>query len=61
MKRVNYVLRALEVPAGEHAIEFRFEPKAYTIGNKVTFASSWLMALVLLGCVGWTIQQEFTK
>ncbi|MGE0773058.1 MAG: YfhO family protein [Cyclobacteriaceae bacterium] len=61
IKRVNYVLRALEVPAGEHAIEFRFEPKAYTIGNKVTFASSWLMALVLLGCVGWTIRQEFTK
>lgn len=47
--RADYVLRALEVPAGKHVIEFTFNPNPYRIGNKVTMASSWLMLLVLLG------------
>jgi len=56
--RANYVLRALNVPAGTHTIEFRFQPKAYTVGNKITTASSWLMLLLLLGSIAWTIKQE---
>ncbi|HMV09143.1 MAG TPA: YfhO family protein [Cyclobacteriaceae bacterium] len=56
--RVNYVLRALEIPAGKHTIEFKFEPRAYTVGNKVTAACSWLMLLVLLGSMGWTLRKE---
>jgi hypothetical protein len=56
--RANYVLRALEIPQGKHVIEFKFEPKPYIIGNKVTFASSWVVLLVMLGCVGWTIRKE---
>lgn len=56
--RVNYVLRALEIPAGKHTIEFKFEPKAYTVGNNVTTACSWLMLLVLLGSIGWTLRKE---
>jgi hypothetical protein len=47
--RVNYVLRALEVPAGDHTITFRFEPAPYVIGNKVTLASGWLMVLLVMG------------
>lgn len=54
--RANYVLRALEVPAGKHVIEFKFEPKPYVIGNKVTMASGWLLLLVFLGCVGWNFK-----
>lgn len=56
--RVNYVLRALEIPAGKHTIEFKFEPNAYTVGNNVTTACSWLMLLVLLGSIGWTLRKE---
>jgi hypothetical protein len=50
--RANYILRALEVPPGKHTITFAFAPKAYTVGNKVTMASSWIVLLVLLGAVG---------
>lgn len=51
MLRADYILRALEVPAGDHVIELRFKPKAYTIGNTVTTVASWLVVLVLLGSV----------
>jgi hypothetical protein len=58
--RVNYTLRALEIPAGKHTIEFKFEPKAYVVGNKVTAACSWILLLVLLGSIGWTLKKEST-
>lgn len=54
--RANYVLRALEVPAGKHVIEFRFEPKPYVVGNKITMASGWLLLLVVLGGIGWNFK-----
>ena len=56
--RADYVLRALNVPAGKHAIEFRFEPKPYTVGNKITLASSWLLLLIVLGSIGWSLKRE---
>jgi Bacterial membrane protein YfhO len=56
--QADYVLRALQVPAGKHSIEFTFEPKPYTIGNKITMASSWLLLLIVLGSVGWSMKKE---
>ena len=34
--RVDYVLRGMAVPAGNHTIEFRFEPHSYKVGMAVT-------------------------
>ena len=56
--RADYVLRALEVPAGKHVIEFKFEPKPYVIGNKITIASSWILLLVVLGSLGWSLKEQ---
>jgi hypothetical protein len=53
--RANYILRAIEVPAGDHVIEFKFEPEAYVVGNKITTASSWIVLLALLGSLGWSV------
>ncbi|OFX83603.1 MAG: hypothetical protein A2W99_15345 [Bacteroidetes bacterium GWF2_33_16] len=49
---VNYVLRAMVVPAGQHEIEFRFEPRSYFIGNKVSLASSIILLLGVLLILG---------
>ncbi|MDB5270654.1 MAG: hypothetical protein JWP58_3694 [Hymenobacter sp.] len=47
--RADYVLRALQVPAGAHTIEFKFEPKSYAMGNGVSLAASIALLLVLVG------------
>ncbi|MBI1769165.1 MAG: YfhO family protein [Bacteroidetes bacterium] len=54
--RADYVLRALSIPAGKHVVEFKFEPKPYVIGNKVTLASNWAVLLIVLGCFGWSLR-----
>jgi len=51
--RADYVLRAMIVPAGKHTIEYRFEPKAYAIGNMVSYFSSVLLLLFILGMIIW--------
>ena len=47
--RVNYVLRAMVVPAGKHTLEFKFEPQSYYMGNKVSLAGSLFLIVILLG------------
>lgn len=47
--RANYLLRALAVPAGSHTIEFKFEPRSYSIGQAVSMICSILVVLIILG------------
>lgn len=46
--RVNYVLRALNIPAGDHDIVFEFRPDSIYKGYKVSAAFKALMYLLLL-------------
>ncbi len=56
--RVNYVLRGMIVPAGEHEIKFSFEPDSYYTSNKVSLASSILLILLLAGSVVWKLKNK---
>ena len=47
--RVDYVLRGLRIPAGKHAVEFKFEPEVIKTGSAITLISSAGMLLLLFG------------
>lgn len=47
--RVNYLLRGIEIPAGEHDLEMRFEVPKYHASNNVALAGSILLTLLLIG------------
>ena len=59
--RANYVLRAMIVPAGNHTIEFKFEPKVYKTGEKIAYASSILLVLLALGTFGFIAFRKSKK
>lgn len=46
--RVNYALRGMEIPKGNHTIEFRFEPEVVQKGSTVALASSILLGIIVL-------------
>ena len=44
--RVNYILRGLIIPAGDHSIQFEFEPRSYMVGEMIGLSAS--MAIILI-------------
>uniref|UniRef100_UPI004049B843 YfhO family protein n=1 Tax=Gelidibacter sp. TaxID=2018083 RepID=UPI004049B843 len=56
--RVNYVLRALQIPKGKHTIEFKFEPKVIETGSKIALASSILLGLLIVGGIFLRMQES---
>ncbi|MDX2171979.1 MAG: YfhO family protein [Bacteroidota bacterium] len=44
---VNYVLRGLNIPAGKHKIEFKFEPQSYKTGGTIALIGSILVLLTV--------------
>lgn len=46
---VNYVLRGMKIPAGNHKIEFKFEPKVIQTGGFISLASYGMLILITFG------------
>ena len=47
--RANYLFRALVVPAGQHKIEMKFEPKGFYLGKNLSLAAN----ILVLGGLGF--------
>lgn len=56
--RVNYILRALRVPAGTHEIRFVFDPASYRTGVAISTISSSAILLGFLALAGLSLYRN---
>lgn len=59
--RVNYVLRALNVPAGKHTIEFKFDPEVVKTGSRITLGSSIVLIILLAAGIFYSFKPAGSK
>jgi len=57
-QRVNYVLRGMEIPNGNHTIEFKFEPEVVKTGSTIALASSAIFGVLLLLGIFYTFKKK---
>jgi hypothetical protein len=61
---VNYILRGLEVPAGNHTIELKCIDEIYQQGAKMSLIASIITGIILACLIGYALWREirlFTK
>lgn len=55
---VNYVLRGMGIPKGNHTIEFKFEPQVVKTGSSIALASSAVLGILLLLGIFYSIKKK---
>jgi len=49
--KTDYVLRGMYIPAGNHEIEWRFEPVSFYTGRTISIIANILIALILIAAI----------
>jgi len=57
-QRVNYLLRGMELPAGNYQLQFTFRPSSYYTGNIIALVSSILLILCIIGYFVWFFKKK---
>jgi uncharacterized membrane protein YfhO len=52
---VNYILRGMVLPEGEHIVEWRFRAPNWTMATTITGIASWLIILSLVALITLSI------
>lgn len=58
MLRANYTLRALPIPAGQHTVEFRFDPQSIKVTDGIAFTALIIMLLTAILLVYKTVRHN---
>jgi uncharacterized membrane protein YfhO len=58
---VDYVLRAIELPKGQHKIEFSFEPQVIKTGSRIALTSAIFIILISMTAVAYSIRKNQKK
>ncbi len=59
--KVNYVLRGLVIPAGDHKVRFEFKPASVTRAKQIAGVASILLWIAFIAFIAMTIQQFIKK
>ena len=59
--RVNYMLRAINVPAGDHTIVMVFEPDSVRKGDRIAITCIIILFLTIIGSIGYYIYTRKKK
>jgi len=60
--KTNYVLRGIEVPAGNHTITLEFNPTSHTLGSTLAWIGNGLVFLIFVGGIFLTVKgNQFAK
>lgn len=54
--RVNYILRGMNLPEGEHELVFKFEPETLPKAETVSLVASLLLLVGFVGISGWSLK-----